>query len=169
MKSILMVLASENFRDTEFLTPYSFFKQNNYSVKTVSVSDKSIGRFGYEVRNNYLIEQIDCDNFDGVFFVGGSGILDLQNNERLREITTEFINSNKACGAICAAPRNLLFWELLIGKRCTGWNGDNEFPKLCEKYGAVFVDKKVVIDGNIVTGNGPNAVEEIAIEFMRLL
>ncbi len=169
MKTILIILASENFRDIEYLVPRDFFEQNNYLVSTASITEKSIGRFGFAVKNDYLINQISCDNFDGVFFVGGSGSLDLQNNETLREFTTEIINSGKACGAICASPRNLLSWELLIGKRCTGWNGDNEFPKLCEKYGAIFEDKKVVVDTNMVTGNGPEASEEIAIEFMRLL
>ena len=164
-----MILASENFRDIEYLVPRDFFEQNNYSVKTASVTENSIGRFGFEVRNDYLFDQINSDDFAGIFFVGGSGSLDLQDNEDIRSLVTEFVNEGKVCGAICAAPKNLLVWELLIGKRCTGWNGDNEFSKLCKKYGAIFEDKKVVVDKNIVTGNGPKASEEIAIEFMRLL
>lgn len=168
-KKILMVLASSDFRDTEYIVPRSFFEQNNYSVKTASISAISLGRFGYFVMNDYLIEDVSMDDFDGIFFVGGNGSLEYLNNESARNLTTQFLNAGKACGAICAAPRNFITWGICGGRKCTGWNGDGEVPKLCKKYGATFVDQSVVVDGNLVTGNGPMASEEMAVEFMRVM
>ncbi len=164
-----MVVASSNFRDIEYIVPRSFFEQNNYSVKTTSTMSTSLGRFGYEVNNDYLLEEVSVDDFDGIFFVGGNGSLEYLDNEVARSLTTQFFNIGKACGAICAAPRNFLTWGICEGKKCTGWNGDNEVPKLCKKYGATFVDEAVVVDGNLVTGNGPEASESMAIEFMRVV
>lgn len=169
MKKILMVLASENFRDMEYIVPRSFFEQNNYSVSTASTTTNSIGRFGYDVINDYLIGDVVSEDFDAIFFVGGSGSLEYIENEEAIALTIDFVNAEKPCGAICAAPRNFLTWGILEGKKCTGWNGDKHLKKLCQQYGAEFVDKSVVLDGNIVTGNGPDASEEMAVEFMRCL
>ena len=41
--------------------------------------------------------------------------------------------------------------------------------KVMENAGATFVNKEVVTDGNIVTGNGPNAAEKFADAVMEKL
>jgi len=50
----------------------------------------------------------------------------------------------------------------LKGKKATVWSSplDRSPIKILEAQGAEFVDEKVVWDGNIITGNGPDAARE---------
>lgn len=164
-----MVVAPKNFRDLEYIVPRALWQQKGAKVISASSTPVSTGRFGYTVQNDFLLEQISSDNFDGVFFVGGAGILDLQNDSNAKYIATDFAETGNPVGSICAAPRNLLSWGLLNGKECTGHNWDGNFPSLCSQFGAKYKDAPVVVDGFFCTANGPEAAEEAALEFWKML
>ncbi len=171
MKTILMVLASEGFRDIEFITPRAFFVQEGFYVKTISSSPISKGRFGYTHENDFIISDgLDISSFDGVYFVGGLGSLEYIENDILKNNIISFSNTGKPIGAICAAPRVLLNWGVLKGKKITGHNWDNNFANLCGKFEAIpYLEKTVFVDGSIMTANGPEASEESVIEFMKMI
>ncbi len=169
MKKILMVLAPDNFRDSEYIVPRAFWEQLGASVKTTSLTHESIGRFGYKVQHEYILSEGDSNNFDAIFFVGGGGSLIFQENETAKHLTEQFVAANKVFGAICAATQNFTKWRLLTAKKCTGYNDDGKFAALCAKNGAIFLDEQTVVDGNLCTGKGPSATEETALAFWQLL
>jgi len=169
MKKVLFILASNNFRDIEYIVPRAFLEQNNIEVPTASASKISVGRFGYKVKNDYLLSEIREEYFDGIIFIGGNGSLDYLENDEAKKLAQNFLVKNKLVGAICAAPRLLLHWGILKDRHCTGWNGDSQLPVLCAQNGAIFEDKEVVRDGNFVTGNGPAASEQFALEVINIL
>jgi len=164
-----MILAPEKFRDIEYIVPRAFFEQKNYTVMTSSISKKSVGTFGYEVENDFLLDEINVDIFDAICFVGGSGSLTYMENKKARVITEKFIQSGKVVSAICAAPRNLLKWGILFKKNCTGWNGDGEFLKMCKQYGAYYLNKGVVTDGKCITADGPSSSENFALAIIAII
>ena len=170
MKKVLMVLASSEFRDIEYIVPRAFFEQNGFEVKTASSTSDSLGRFAYKVVNDFLLKDVDTSAFDGLCFVGGSGSLQYIEDDIAKDLTLQFLKEGKIVGAICAAPRNFLHWGILKDKNATGHNWDNQFEAICTENGAVFIpDKAVVVDGNILTGNGPEASEEFALKFIAML
>ena len=170
MKHILMILASERFRDIEYITPRAFFEQHGYKVSTASSARLSTGRFGFEVKNDFLIEEVGIKNFDGIYFVGGGGATEYINNEKAKLLTEAFYIAQKPIAAICAAPRNFLHWGLLKDKKATGHNGDGAFSQIAIDFGAIpFPEQTVIIAGGILTANGPEAAEESALEFMKML
>ncbi len=169
-KKILMLLASENFRDIEYIAPRAFFEKAGIEIKTASSTKTSTGRFGYSVQNDWLVQDVKAEDFDGIYLVGGGGSMEYMDNEFAKKLCTSFLKSNKPIGAICMAPRNFLHWDFLKGKKATGWNDDQGFSKMANEVGAVdHSEKPVVVDGWILTANGPEASEESAIEFMKLL
>lgn len=168
MLQILIVIASKNFRDLEYLVLRDFLRQNNSKVITASTKKTAVGRFGYKVKNNSLIEAVDSDQFDGILLVGGLGSLDLMENKALQNLTKKFIKKEKVVGAICASTRNLLDWGVLKGERCTGHNWDGQFPELCRENGAVWKNEEVIISGNFVTAQGPEVAEIFALNFIEL-
>lgn len=169
MPHILMILASERFRDIEYIVPRAFFEQHGFKVSTASTTKISKGRFGYEVKNNFLIDEVNAKQFDGLYFVGGAGSLEYKDNEKAQHLAEAFFVMEKPLSAICAAPRNFLYWGLLKGKKATGHNGDGQFSALASQFGAIPVpEENVVYDGGILTANGPEASEESALEFMKL-
>ncbi|MCF7812247.1 DJ-1/PfpI family protein [Candidatus Gracilibacteria bacterium] len=169
MKRILMVLAPKDFRDSEYIVPRAFWEQNGADVMTCSTEFQSTGKYGYKVTHDFEINEVCAGDFDALFFVGGGGSLELVDNEELKELTENFQQSKKVIGALCAAPRNLLQWGILKGKKCTGYNGDGKLPDLCKKYGAQFVDQSTVTDGQYVTGTGPHSAEETALALLDVL
>ena len=169
MPHILMVLASERFRDIEYIVPRAFFEQNGFNVSTASSAKISTGRFGFKVQNDFLIGEIQAKQFDGLYFVGGAGSLEYKDNEKARLLAEAFFVMEKPLSAICAAPRNFLYWGLLKGKKATGHNGDGQFATLALQEGAIpMPEETVVYDGGILTANGPEASEESALAFMKL-
>ena len=168
-KKILMVLAPQNFRDLEYIVPKAFFEQHNCEVETTSTELFSKGRFGYQVYHDFTIDETGLDGFDALFFVGGVGALDFLENNKAKELALKFFAADKVLGAICAAPRVFLKWGILKEKKATGHNWDGNFQNLCKEGGAIFENKSVVTDGNVLTADGPESAEEAALEFLKLV
>lgn len=169
-RKILLVLASNTFRDCEYLVPKAFFEQAGFEVSTASTKKVSTGRFGYQVTNTYLIEEVKQQEFEGIYFVGGGGSAEYADNETAKALFKSFLTNNKPIAAICAAPRNFLKWGLLENKHATGFDADGVFSELAKQYGATaMLEQKVVTDGLILTANGPEASEESALKYMELL
>lgn len=169
-RKILFVLASNTFRDCEYLVPRAFFEQAGFEVCTASTKKISTGRFGYQVPNTYLIEEVKQQEFEGIYFVGGGGSAEYADNKAAQTLFKAFLTNNKPIAAICAAPRNFLKWGLLENKKATGFDADGVFSELALQYGATAMPgEKVVTDGLILTANGPEASEESALKYMELL
>ncbi|MCU0428977.1 MAG: DJ-1/PfpI family protein [Cytophagaceae bacterium] len=170
MKKILMILASERFRDIEYITPRAFFEAAGCEVHTTSTTLKSTGRFGFQVHHPMVLSDVKPDDYQGVFLVGGIGSLQYLEDEQAKKIVHSFYVQKKPVAAICAAPRNLLHWGMLKGKMVTGHNGDGSFYAFALQHGAhPMVEQTTVFDGGILTGNGPEASEECALKFLDLL
>ncbi len=169
-KKILLLLASKNFRDIEYIVPRAFFERAGIVVHTTSTTTESIGRFGFVVQNDLALKDAHATNYDGIYFVGGAGSLEYLYNTVAKNLFTSFLVSKKPIAAICAAPRNFLTWGLLTNKNASGWNEDGAFSVLAKKHGAIDqATATVVVDGLILTANGPEASEESALAFIELL
>jgi protease I len=98
-------------------------------------------------------------DYVAVVFVGGEGIYSLKLNKDpdYQALAKSTSAQKKLMGAICLAPWILADAGLLNGKRATASETDHIKSK-----GAVVSDEAVVQDGNIITGNGPNASGEFA-------
>jgi len=169
-KRIVMLVASEKFRDCEFIVPKAFFEQSGIKVTVASTKLAAIGRFGYSVSPDVLIDYLNPADYDGIFFVGGTGSIEYIDNFKAKTIFENFLKLNKPVAAICAAPRNFLKWGILNGKKCTGFDVDGIFSSMAKEYGALCMpNEQVVEDGLILTANGPEASEACAIAFINLL
>ncbi len=166
---ILMVLAPNDFRDDEYSVPRTVFEQENATVMTTSSSKLAIGRFGLEVKIDIPLNKAKAEDFDAIFWVGGGGCLDYLTNQDARNLAGDFVKRGKVIGAICAAPRLLLDWRLLKGKKITGWNGDSNLEKLALKGEATYTGIGVEIDGEVLTADGPDSAKKAGEVFIELL
>lgn len=165
---ILMILASMNFRDEEYMQPRTEFEQSGSVVMTASSTAESRGTLGAQIINDLLLQEVDSAKFDGIFFVGGTGCLNFWDDPISKKLTGEFIESNKPVGAICAAPRLLLHWGFLKNKKMTGWNGDKAIPALAKAGKATYLHEPVVIDGKLLTADGVNSATSAGKKFFDL-
>lgn len=153
MKKIAMVIAKKDFRDEEYQKPRHILEQKGYQVTVFSSSlNVSKGMFGLTVKPDKLINEIEPKEFDAIVFVGGGGSKEYFNNSVALELAKSFYNANKLVSAICIAPLILGNAGLLKGKKVCC------FPSVkgdVSKTGADVQPDGVAIDGNIITGTGP--------------
>ncbi len=166
-KKILMIIASQNFRDEELLIPKKLFEKEGYQVVIASSSLKPAkGMLGALITPQILIDQVNVDDYDAIVFVGGVGAQEYFHNSVAHKIAREAVAKGKVLGAICLAPRILAEAGVLKGKKATVWQSEG---KALEDKGAIYTGKPVEIDGKIVTGAGPFAAEEFAKAILNLL
>lgn len=171
-KKIAMLIAFRDFRDEEYFIPKQILEEAGAEIKTASKErGTAIGADGGEAEVDFLIEEINPADFDAIVFIGGPGALKYLDNEKSYQLARETIKADKVLGAICIAPAILAKSGVLKGKKATVWSSvmDKSAVKILEENGAVFQKDSVVVDGKIITADGPGAAKEFAEALIELL
>jgi protease I len=162
-KKAVIIVAFRDFRDEEYFVPKEILEKAGVEIKTASnQKGKAIGADGGEVEVNLLVSEVKPADFDAVVFIGGPGCLSSLDNEDSYKVAKETISEGKVLAAICISPVILAKAGILEGKKATVWNSimDKSAIKILEENDTVYQDKAVVVDGKIITGNGPAAGKE---------
>ena len=162
-KKILMVIAFQDFRDEEYFVPKEILEKNGFTVETVSSQiGLAIGVEGGEIEVSKTAKEIETKNYDGVIFVGGPGMTEELDNLDFQKLARDFNQENKLVSAICIAPALLAKAKLLENKRATVWSSplDKSAIKILRENGSIYADQPVVVDGKIITANGPEAAKD---------
>ena len=105
--------------------------------------------------------------FDMIALPGGlPGADNLDDDPRIAATLKQLLDDGKHVAAVCAAPRVLAKNGLLDGKNATAYPGfidGGDFPQI-NSTGA-----PVVRDGKIITGRGPGAAMDFALELIEAL
>jgi protease I len=164
-KTIAMVIAFRDFRDVEYFIPRDIFSRAGAKVKTVSAQKGvAVGADGGEVPVDLTVDEFQAKNYDAVVFVGGPGMAKNLEKESFHKIARETVGAGKILGAICIAPALLAKAGVLSGKKATVWSSplDKSPIKILEEEGAIYQNIEVVVDGRIITANGPAAARNFA-------
>jgi protease I len=166
-KKVVMIIANEGFRDEEYLKPKAIFEKQGMKVVTSAhKTDKAIGKLGAKVKPDISLEEVKVSEYDVVVFVGGPGSTVYVNDKTANAIIHETLKQNKILAAICAAPAILAHANVLVNKNATSFPADRNTLK---KYGAKVIDKPVVVDGNIITSDGPQSADIFAETIVKAL
>ena len=166
-KKVVMIIAYQNFRDEELFIPQKIFEKNGIKVDIASIK-KGIARgmLGGTVNVKLTLKEVKENDYDGIIFVGGIGCESLFEDNDAKKLAFQFYKNKKVIGAICLAPIILANAGILKGKKATC------FPSASNnliKNGAIYTKNTIEIDGNIVTGSGPEVAEKFGMEILRLL
>jgi protease I len=166
-KKILMIIASQNFRDEELFKPRELFIKEGMEVILASSSlETSRGMLGETAKPDILIGEVKVEEFDVIIFVGGMGSSEYWDDPVAREIVKKTVSLDKLICAICIAPVTLANTGILDGKKATVFRSE---VKAIKKKGAIYTAKAVEVDGNIITAEGPQAAEEFGKTIINLL
>jgi protease I len=170
-KKAVMIIAFRDFRDSEYFVPKEILESEGIEVKTASNKiGTAIGADGGDTNVDLLVSQIKVSDFDAIIFVGGPGCLKALDNEDSYKVAKEAVSQNKILAAICISPVILAKAEVLKGKRATCWTDPlGSQAKILRGKGAIFEKKPVVVDGKIITANGPGAAEEFGKTIVEIL
>lgn len=95
---------------------------------------------------------------------GGPGTERLLADRRVLDIVREFHKADKWIGAVCAAPLVLQAAGILAGRKVTC------HPAVAQRMtAATRLNERVVVDGRIVTSQGPGTSFEFALAMVRLV
>lgn len=162
IKRAAFIIAFREFKDEEYFKPRVVLENRGVSVETFSNKDgMAIGAEGREVIVKKL-DDLNVSDFDAVVFIGGPGALDNLDNKKSYILAQEAIAQDKILGAICISPLILAKAGVLKGKKATVWTSAlNKKPeRTLKENSAIFIDEDVVVDGDIITANGPSAAEK---------
>lgn len=159
----VLFLMANGFEETEFVTPFDYFKRAGIQVTLASIQDDLtvIGAHQLKIATDISLNSIkDFSNFDGVLLPGGGpGVKNLKESPTVAKVIQEFDGQSKWVFAICAAPLVLSQAGLLKSRKCTCFPGC-EAELICKE----FTTDRVVVDKNIVTSRGAGTAEEFAFE-----
>ncbi|MGC8817332.1 MAG: DJ-1/PfpI family protein [Candidatus Hadarchaeum sp.] len=158
-KRALLIIAPENFRDEElFHTKEELERAGMATTVASSKRGEARGMLGAKVIPDITLDQVKVDDQDVIIFVGGSGSAAYFKDKKALAIAAEAFKKGKKVGAICIAPVILANAGVLRGKRATVFPG--EYVDKIVSGGAIYQEKPVVVDGNVITANGPTAARE---------
>ena len=160
-KKVLMIIAQRNFRDEELREPKAILEKEGFKVVVASImAGTARGMFGMQVNPDTTVDEVSPEDFDAVVVVGGSGSqTHLWNNSRVQEIVRASHQRGSLVAAICISPVVLARAELLRGRKATVFRTETTMSEL-KNGGALISDAPVVVDGKIITGEGPEAASE---------
>ena len=162
-KKIAIIVAFRDFRDQEYFVPREILEEAGAEVKTASNKmGLAVGADGGDVEVDLLISDLNPANFEAIVFIGDPGCLENLDNEDSYRVARETVSQNKVLASICISPVILAKAGVLEGKKATVWSSpmDRGPVRILEENGAIYQDEPVVIDGKIITGNGPGAARE---------
>ena len=155
-KSVLMIIAKQNFRDEEFAEPRKILERAGAQV-TVACSSlqEAAGVLGkVRVKPDITLEQVNATDYDAVIFVGGPGAKEHWDDPAAHRIAREAHEAGKLVCAICIAPVTLANAGVLEGKRATVFHGESA---TLQEAGAIYTGTSLEQDGTIITADGPKA------------
>ena len=157
-KKVLMLIASDQFRDEEYQKPRAILEAAGAKVTVACSSLKeATGMLGLKVTPDILLQDAKMPEYDAVIFVGGMGATEYWENPAAHALAKAAYQSGKPTSAICLAPMTLANAGLLKGKKGTIWkDAAGDF----KTKGVVYTGKPVEKDGKLITGSGPDAAEE---------
>lgn len=170
MPRILSVIAEKGFRDEEFAIPLEMFRSAGHRVEVASTSAAvAEGKLGMRVTPDLCIEEALPDLYDAIVVTGGpSTPTYIWPNRHLQAALTKVHGKGGIVAAICLAPAVLARAGLLKGKRVTTFRTPDSLEEL-RAAGSLLRDDHVVVDGRIVTADGPAAARPFAEAVLRLL
>jgi len=167
-----MIIAFRDFRDEEYFIPKLVFQNNGATIRTASTEiGEAVGSQGGTIQIDISLNNLRVSDFDAIVFIGGQGAPKYLDNETSYQIAKNAVSENRILAAICISPTILAKAGVLSGKKATVWSSvlDKSAVKILRENGAIYEDSAVVVDGNIITANGPAAAEEFGEKVSQLL
>jgi 4-methyl-5(b-hydroxyethyl)-thiazole monophosphate biosynthesis len=163
MKSAFVHLA-EGFEEIEAITIIDVLRRADIPTKLISVTGRLavIGAHNIIVESDLLFEEADYEEAQILILPGGlPGANNLNAHTGLKQKLKEFYNAGKPVAAICAAPLVLGGLNILQGKEAACYPGFED-----KLLGATISKQAAVKSSNVITGRGPGAALNFALEIV---
>ena len=136
------ILAAPGFEEIELMAPLDILRRLNFDVQLAGVqSDKVVSTHDVTVTTDTMLDKLHADKLDALILPGGAGAWVLRD-------TPEVIHLVKKMHAA---------GKLVKDKNVTAYPAQDVYRELNEAGAHIVKDENVVLDGNMLTANGPGA------------
>ncbi len=154
IKKIFLLIENE-YRDEEAIYPYYRFKEAGYEVKVVGpeTGKEYKGKFGTVIKSNLSASEAELDDVVAVIIPGGNAPDKMRIVKDMVDLVKKAFLQNKIIAAICHGGWMLVEADIVKGKKVTGYKA---IATDLKNAGGQYIDKEVVVDGNLVTSRIPD-------------
>ncbi|MDV2887370.1 type 1 glutamine amidotransferase domain-containing protein, partial [Alkalihalophilus pseudofirmus] len=152
-KKVIQIV-SKDFEDLELWYPVLRLREEGAEVHIAGekANETYIGKYGVPIVSEYSFEEINPEEYDAILVPGGWSPDLLRRFDSVLNMVRTLNDQNKPIGQICHAGWVLISAKILEGKTVTSTPGIKDDMM---NAGATWVDKPVVVDGNIVSSRRP--------------
>ncbi|MGB9928482.1 MAG: type 1 glutamine amidotransferase domain-containing protein [Methanosarcina sp.] len=162
-----LVFGADGFEDLELFYPYHRLKEEGIITHVASLEKGPItGKQGYKIEADIAFKDINPADYDILVIAGGKGPEKMRLDENALEIVRHFFKENKPVASICHAPQVLISAGVIKGRKITCWIGIRDDVMAA---GALYEDKEVVIDGNLVSSRNPGDLYAFGREMIKII
>ena len=162
-----LIISADNFEDSELLVPYYRLKEAGVEVTVASLSRGALqGKHGYDVAVDKTLDEVNPDDYAILVLPGGAAPALVRKEPKALEIARSFFARSKPVAAICHGPQILISAGLLQGRHATCYKS---VAGELKKAGALYEDREVIVDANLVTSRQPDDLPAFMRETMKLL
>lgn len=153
------ILATDGFEESELFEPKKALEENGAEVTIVAPEGGRIkawnhGNWSKELPVDVVLDDASDDDYDALVVPGGVINPDkLRRSNQAVDFVSSFFNKNKMVASICHGPQLLIEAEVVKGRTMTSFFS---VKKDVVNAGANWVDKEVVVDGNLITSRNPD-------------
>jgi protease I len=164
----ILIMVDEGVEDSEFIYPYYRLQEEGYKVVIVASKAREtyIGKHGVPIKSEVSADDVNVEEYDALIIPGGRAPDRMRINENLVKIVKEAYDKGKVIAAICHGPQMLIEANVLRGKKATCWKSVATDLK---NAGAKYIDKPIVVDGNIITSRMPADLPRFCQETIKLI
>ncbi len=164
----VLVFVENGFEDRELMIPYYRFQEAGYKVDVVGPKANTTynGEYGLTIKSNLSPEDVNIGDYVAIVIPGGRAPDRMRTNKGLVKLVKEASQRGKVIAAICHGPQLLIEADVVKGKKATCYVSVSTDLK---NAGGIYVDKSVVVDGNLVTSRFPADLPDFCRETLRLL
>lgn len=164
----IAILVEDLYQVLEVWYPLLRLKEEGVSVQLIGTGSKETygSKEGYPAKADASIEQADPKDFDGVIIPGGFAPDILRRYERVVRFVKELHDDGKVVAAICHGGWLLVSAGIVKGRKATCFFAIKDDLMAA---GADYVDKEVVVDGNIISSRKPEDLPAFVAEIISFL
>ena len=163
----IAILAERQFEDLELWYPNLRLKEAGCIVEILGTGKKEYtGKHGLPVRVDRNIKDVKSIEYDGVVIPGGWAPDKLRRYPEVLKFVKDVFDQGKVVASICHGPHVLVSANVLKGKTITCVSAIKDDVI---NAGAKYVNKEVVIDGNLITSRSPDDLPAFCREIIKAL
>ena len=162
------VLVEDQYQVLEVWCPYLRLREDGIETVLVGTGRKKdyLSKEGYPAEEELSIKKAKAEDFAGVVIPGGYAPDFLRRHGEVNKFVKDMFDQGKVVASICHGGWVLASAGILKGKKATSFLAIKDDVV---NAGAQFLDKEVVVDGNLITSRNPYDLPAFCREILKKL